>query len=751
MKLTGLVIALVSLALGVGAVELPVLNWNPGSDWVNVKEKGAKGDGKTDDTAALRAVFAALEDGMTIYFPPGTYVIKDELKILKTKIKHNEKRYHGNSIYGHGRDTVLLWDGPENGSMIRDMGMLHCRVMGFTLEGNNRAAYGIHHDNDNKFETHLYNEYLAFRNFRKCGFMLENNKIDGLSTAETLVRHSIFENCNIGSSFTSFNDYNFTFDGCYFIGNKIGVECVNGNFYVRNSFFGKNEVDVFANPEHASSIRRSVSVGSGVFLEFANGVSPFTVENCLVADWTGKAAIQSRGAPMTVFDNVFEHSSAAAMPFAAQFGQKLLLANNTLKGPAALTPKNVTAVNIPLEGAALPLTRTPAFMPKEADLPGKLFDAIRDFGAKADGKTDDTAALEKTIAAARAYGKNAIAYLPFGTYKITKTLVLDGKDYFFGGSGNQTIVLFAGAPEHDAIQVRPAGNLRLDNLAVRRHGMGYKDRDVVWSTSVPTGADIHQFPSAAGSRVTYHTVYVAGKYSHIPFTLGMLFQDLAKHDTVILDNIEGNIRLQNAGAGTIYAPVSYEGTVSSKGAARGGIFAILTRLATLSEYSLCIEDNNSMIATDFYIEQAQPSTIILKGSPALPAGRVTLSLPKLDITRSDAGKVNDLLVMDNYQGELNLIATQFYPPKWPARISVTGEGASLNLLGNFFYVKSFELAPADMKIGLLQSSGNSEFNQTALKLPGADASAARAVNALQDLRAAGLLDWTLAYPQLLKK
>ena len=34
------------------AVPLPELNWVPGSDWLNVKSFGAKGDGTTDDTAA---------------------------------------------------------------------------------------------------------------------------------------------------------------------------------------------------------------------------------------------------------------------------------------------------------------------------------------------------------------------------------------------------------------------------------------------------------------------------------------------------------------------------------------------------------------------------------------------------------------------------------------------------------------------------------------------------------------------------
>ena len=44
----------------------------------NVKDHGAKGDGVTDDTAAIQA---AIEAGWTVYFPPGTYVIRKELRV----------------------------------------------------------------------------------------------------------------------------------------------------------------------------------------------------------------------------------------------------------------------------------------------------------------------------------------------------------------------------------------------------------------------------------------------------------------------------------------------------------------------------------------------------------------------------------------------------------------------------------------------------------------------------------------------
>ena len=53
-----------------------------GSPWIDVKYKGAKGDGTTDDTAAIQSALNAIgSSGGIVFFPPGTYKISTTLTL----------------------------------------------------------------------------------------------------------------------------------------------------------------------------------------------------------------------------------------------------------------------------------------------------------------------------------------------------------------------------------------------------------------------------------------------------------------------------------------------------------------------------------------------------------------------------------------------------------------------------------------------------------------------------------------------
>ena len=61
----------------------PLYESLPASSFISVKSAGAKGDGTTDDTAALQKVLDSATAGQVVYFDHGAYVITSTLKIPK--------------------------------------------------------------------------------------------------------------------------------------------------------------------------------------------------------------------------------------------------------------------------------------------------------------------------------------------------------------------------------------------------------------------------------------------------------------------------------------------------------------------------------------------------------------------------------------------------------------------------------------------------------------------------------------------
>lgn len=107
------------------------------TDRVNVRLFGAVGDGKTDDTAALKRAITFVEaakndDGMarfdhgyTIYFPNGTYLVSDTLKISKSNISIAGESASSTIIYApNATFDIVVFDGSAKavyGAGIRDI------------------------------------------------------------------------------------------------------------------------------------------------------------------------------------------------------------------------------------------------------------------------------------------------------------------------------------------------------------------------------------------------------------------------------------------------------------------------------------------------------------------------------------------------------------------------------------------------------------------------------------------------------
>ena len=136
---------------------------------LDVRAFGAQGDGVTDDTDAVRAgIAAASKSGRTLLLPKGTYLIKEPLRVTT----------HGLKIMGAGAQHTVLKAAAEMNRLLylRGTGMVISRL---TLDGNNKANYGIHAFHLNEQDSRL--EFLRVQGARSHGFFLDHSQVFEIS------------------------------------------------------------------------------------------------------------------------------------------------------------------------------------------------------------------------------------------------------------------------------------------------------------------------------------------------------------------------------------------------------------------------------------------------------------------------------------------------------------------------------------------------------------------------------------------
>jgi len=708
--------------------DIPSLPWQERSDWINVKTDvapPATGDGQADDTAAIQAALELGRLSKAVYLPPGIY------RITKTLIFQGPAV--GCLVVGHGRDTRLVWDGPHGGRMFWSNGVAYSRFVGLSWDGAGKAAVGFDHAAQERFETEVRHEHEAYRNATETGSRVGHQQ--KVASAEILYRNCLFENCGTGLAFLTFNDYDNTVDGCEFRNCGTGVLDNKGNFYARNCHFaGSRNADFRVGSEHGSSIRRCTSLGSRRFIDEQGTIAPLTIQDCHVSDWTDPdGAVHLNGSPVLMFDCSFASPPSDRAPVKlSNPNQQLLLSNNrpaTVEGLVQATPSARLAMIPPGRLGGVVTSAEQRFLRDSAIVPGRVFDAVADFGAKANGQADDTAAVQAAIDAARQAGRGALAYLPTGRYAVSQSLLLTGRDYTVGGSGFRCGLVWRGDAGQPMIEVIGVQDVTLANLAVGNHDFGPMNH----------GPDIRvTSPSASPCRLTLDEVYGFGMYQKAPDIHGLHFDQLPAGSIVDAIHVQGNLRITGSDRALFLFRTSYEGTVTIAGPAGSapGVIGFMTRLATQSKPTLRVRDNRSVVMSDFYNEQSDQH-LVFEGAVGQPEGSVTIQGPKMHMfTQEPVFDIRD------YSGRIYYGQSQFYvEPKEPRFVSGGTRPVRLTLAGHFWYDTKprFELGP-EVTLTML---ANREVPDV-----GVDAGAMQAIAAaLDDLRRLGELDQRLSNPQ----
>lgn len=172
-----LIVVLVVLSINANAIEKNTPEKiNPFH--LNIKDFGAKGDGETDDTKALKAAIAeAAKSEGTIYFPTGEYCIHPiELPSHISLIGNSAWAYANKDKKDAdfiGRTIITALSG--NARAMFDLGDSRgTRIVGLTLNGNKKgkAMHGVYARHAG-CEQHICIEDCRIQNFSGSGIKLE--------------------------------------------------------------------------------------------------------------------------------------------------------------------------------------------------------------------------------------------------------------------------------------------------------------------------------------------------------------------------------------------------------------------------------------------------------------------------------------------------------------------------------------------------------------------------------------------------
>jgi len=721
-------------------LQIPSLAWEQRSDWRSVKEFGAKGDGVADDSAAIQQAFDTLTNTSptrVVYFPAGRY------RVTKTLVIRNVR---GASVVGHGRDTVLFWDGEKGGTLYWSNGAHYARYEGLTFDGRRIAANGVRHHSESVYETHIRYYHCAFLDFTEHGINIgeagmmsqvdPNVKAAAAETAEVVFANCLFRNCGKGVAMYWFNDYDNWFTRCAFVDCGVGVDSVSGNFMLYAcSFERSRDVDVRqARSSHSSSIRLCTSTGSRRFFETGDfGHQPFAIQDCRIDDWTGAergagsatgrkdydqelapahgvkggAIVLCQRGPTTIFDCVFTNPPDDAAPIRlanpADKQQVVLHSNNQSPATkAVLDPgPNARVIEIPPGKRGPVLTSaTQTFLQDTAPISGKVFDARRDFGAKGDGQADDTDAIRRTVAAAREHGKGAVAYLPFGRYRITDTIEVSGSDYAIESTGPTSGLVWGGADGGVMMRVTDPQNLRIENLNF---------------SGLKNAAHIRQVSKGQPSSVFYNDLFIDFWYDANP--PGLELVELPASATVRLGFVSIPLRIVDCGRATILGDVHLSRlTLSGAKHPKSGFTGFLAHNDAGRDYALQVKDNQDVVIANFYSETCQ-RYLLAEGGQRSGAGRITIGAQRISTLDDEAVTVKD------YEGRIFIGGGDVWNQKdnsKPVTFAHAGtRPVSLILAGNGYWAvePKFNFAPSLtwVRLGdILIENNYPEYNEKTL-------------------------------------
>jgi hypothetical protein len=390
----------------------------PFPSWRDLKrDYGARGDGRTDDTAALQRALDDLvkhTNACVLYLPAGDYRLTSTVKTVRKA--HTDCL--GATVVGEDpARTIVRWDGPAGGTIFQ-WDAWYSKISRLTLDGAGRAGAALLYGP--AFST--YNE-TSDMVFRDCAVGLQFGDAKTQGQAENAVLRCQFLRCtNAGLLTVNWNSmdiwvWHSRFEDC-----GRGVHNIMGNYHVWESQFARSRLaDVSIQNLMVFSIVNNFSHGSRRFLDFDSGHSwgsPVSITGNRVLEPTDDLPVRLGNAgPYLFVDNLLLLPSGSTNRAVKMTWADQTFVGNTYNVTNAVQEQGRfrrVAEKIVPGDAVRPLP--PALPPTPPRRERKIIEVPA--GATAE-------AIQQAIDdAAKLSGQRPVVHLPMGVFKIAKTITI---------------------------------------------------------------------------------------------------------------------------------------------------------------------------------------------------------------------------------------------------------------------------------------------------------------------------------------
>jgi len=621
----------------------------PFPSWANVKtDYGAVGDGKADDTAALQKALDTFgAKSPVLYLPAGTYRITKGLE--KTSGLYL-------SIVGEDpARTIIKWDGGDDGVMLLCNGMTYSKIGRITWDGGGKPVTGVWHRWDGIVSNAASGLEHMDEVFKNLAFGIRAGKPHFMDAECPVIRCQFLRCSQAGVSIESFNALDWwvwysRFEDC-----KVGVTNAaegvygGGSFHVYESLFQRStEADVKIGHTLYFGIRNNTSIGSKAFFV---GIRPHFSAGAWTPDdtWGANLALQGNiildpqdetpiriadSCSLFLLDNVIRGRVGVTAPVAkitAPGAPSIVAVGNTV---TVAKPYETTGTITDVDTKIVVPKAIPTKLPMLPAMAPCVTRKIFEVPAKADGE-----AIQALINQAAKAGEHAVVHIPFGQYKLAKTLVIPtNTDLQIIGDGQPSQLICA-----DPVGVRVLGPTQAVLSDFQIFGMNAAKDSVVLRIE---GVD------QPGGRVYGDQLWAYAR------CCGILARDLTKTMVELRGTQPGGGDQENA---TICADHS---TMTLFGAATSGNFCTYD-----------VRNGGVLLVRDTWFEGGAEQWANLRGS-----GRFTMDGGKVACMPQVATEKPTLLV-DNLQGKVTLVCFLFTANDWWAVNGNTSDTKLLMLSG----------------------------------------------------------------------